>query len=457
VDALRRFLNLKAQDRAFAPDLIRLQEQAPVPLPRLMVWAVVALVCVMLAWASIGRLDIIAVAPGKLVPRSFLQIVQPFEAGIVRELLVREGDAVRKGQVLVRMDTSLSDADNRALTQELQLLALELRRIDAELTDAPFRRRASEPLEAFAQVEAKLLNNRQAYLDSLAEQQAELAKARQDLASAQETEAALKKSLPVLVAQDEGWEKLAQEGYAGKLLAMERKRARIEREGELAAQVHQVSAHRSAIEQAEQRLAQLRSGYRSRLQAERVETLGQHQKLEQELAKQSHRHRLLELTAPQAGVIKDLATHTRGSVVQPATVLMTLVPAGDEILAEVWVDNDDAGFVRAGQRVRLKLATYPFQKYGMIDGTVRQISPDASEAGRGDPDAGLERRDNSSQALRYRALVSLAAPYLERGGTRYPVSPGMQVVSEIHLGTRSVLEYLLSPVQKTVSEAGRER
>lgn len=454
--SLRRLFSLQAPERAFAPDLVRIQEQAPAPLPRLVIGAIAVLFLVLLGWACIGRLDIIAVAPGKLVPRSFLQIVQPFEAGIVRELLVREGDRVSAGQVLVRMDTSLSDADSRALTQELQLLGLELRRIDAELAGTPLRRLAADPADAFMQVEAKLRHNRQAYLDSLAEQQAQLARARQDLAAAAETKSALEKSLPVLIAQDEGWEKLAQEGYAGKLLAMERKRARIEGEGELAAQVHQVSAHRAAIEQAEQRIAQLRSTNQSKLQAERVEILAQHQKLEQEAAKQSHRHGLLELRAPQDGVIKDLATHTPGSVVQPATVLMTLVPAGDVILAEVWVDNEDAGFVRAGQRTRLKLTAYPFQKYGMIDGAVTHISPDASEADRGELDAGLEGQEKAS-ALRYRALVSLSAPYLERAGTRHAVTPGMQVVSEIHLGTRTVLEYLLSPVQKTLSEAGRER
>lgn len=453
---LQRFFRMEADDRAFAPDLVRIQEQAPAPLPRLVIGAIAALFLMLLIWACVGRLDIIAVAPGKLVPQSFLQIVQPFEAGIVRELLVREGDHVRAGQVLVRMDTSLSDADSRALTQELQLLALELRRIDAELAGAPLRRSAADPSDAFMQVETKLRHNRQAYLDSMAEQQAQLAKARQDLAGASETKSALEKSLPVLVAQDEGWEKLAQEGYAGKLLAMERKRARIEREGELAAQVHQVSALEAAIEQAEQRIAQLRSTNQSRLQTERVEILARHQKLEQEVAKQSHRHGLLELKAPQDGVIKDLATHTTGSVIQPGTVLMTLVPAGDKILAEVWVDNEDAGFVRADQRARLKLAAYPFQKYGMVEGKVQHISPDASEPDRSTEDVESASR-NGTRPLSYEALVALHTPYLEARGTRHEISPGMQVTAEIHLGTRTVLEYLLSPVQRTLSEAGRER
>ncbi|HZP89331.1 MAG TPA: biotin/lipoyl-binding protein [Burkholderiales bacterium] len=327
---------LRAQDRAFAPDLARLRDQAPAPLPRVVIGAVVALFALLLAWSAIGRLDIIAVAPGKLVPQNYLQIVQPFEAGIVRELLVHEGDAVQAGQVLVRMDPSLAQADSRALTQEFELKELELRRIDAELAGrSTLVRQPNDAPEPYAQVEAQLQHNRRAFLDSLAEQQAQRDKARQDLAAAQETKAALEKSLPVLIAQDEGWQKLADEGFAGKLLAMERKRARIEREGELAAQRHQVEALHATIEQAEQRLAQLRSTYQSKLQAERVETLAQYQKLEAERTKQSHRQDLLELKAPQAGFIKDLATHTQGSVIQPGTVLMTLVPASGALLAEV--------------------------------------------------------------------------------------------------------------------------
>ena len=165
---------------------------------------------------------------------------------------------------------------------------------------------------------------------------------------------------------------------------------------------------------------------------------------------------VLVLRAPQDGIVKDFATYTLGSVLQPGTVLMTLVPTNDPMQAEVWVQDDDAGFVGAGRPVKLKPATYPFQKYGMIEGTVRRISPDASDAA----DARADRRAgelSSTTGSGYRTLVSLNTPYLEADGKRYPLSPGMQVTAEINLGTRTVLEYILSPVQRTLHEAGRER
>src|SRR5205823_7302414 len=112
-------------------------------------------------------------------------------------------------------------------------------------------------------------------------------------------------------------------------------------------------------------------------------------------AKQAHRQGLLELRAPQAGIIKDLATHTAGTVAAPGTILMTIVPEGDPLLAEVWVSNDDVGFVRPGQAAKLKLAAFQFQKYGLLDGKVLHVNADATEA----PSANTRSEDRKSTRL----------------------------------------------------------
>ena len=152
-------------------------------------------------------------------------------------------------------------------------------------------------------------------------------------------------------------------------------------------------------------------------------------------------------------MIKDLATHTAGTVVQPGTVLASLVPREEKLKAEVWVSNEDIGFVRPGLTVKLKFATYPFQKYGMGQGTVEHVSADAQseEEARDQVLAGGQR------PLRYKALVALDANALEMDGVQYPLSVGMQTTAEILLGDRTVAEYLLSPVKKAWHEAGRER
>jgi len=126
----------------------------------------------------------------------------------------------------------------------------------------------------------------------------------------------------------------------------------------------------------------------------------------------------------------------------------------EPLQAEVWIANVDAGFVQPEQPVRVKVATFPFQRYGMVDGVVRQISADATDRG---TEGAPGRASPAPQPLVYRALVELKSMSVERDGARHPLAPGMQVAAEIHLGTRSVIEYLLSPIRKVAHEVGRER
>jgi HlyD family secretion protein len=457
MDAATRIRTLQADRLDFAPGILRLQDAPPSPLPRLVLWCLLALLAIALVWSAFGRLDIIAVAHGRIVPQSYLQIVQPAESGIVKELLVREGDQVKGGQILARMDMRFSEADRQALRNELAQRSLQLRRIDAELAGTALVAKRDDPPTLFAQVEAQHRARRQAFLDSLETERATLAKAEQDLRAAREIEAKLRQQLPIYREQEQAFDKLTREGYAGRMLFLEKQRDRIEKEQDLKAQQFAIESLNATIEQSRKRIAQLQSNYRQALQNERVETEAQYAKLEQDWNRHVARHELLELRAPQDGIVKDLATHTVGSVLQPGTVLMTLVPTNDPMQAEVWVNHDDAGFIGVGRPAKLKLATYPFQKYGMIEGEVKRVSPDASDL----PDSRADRRAGASEGPSagsgYRTLVSLSTPHLEADGKRYPLSPGMQVTAEINLGTRTVLEYVLSPVQRTLHEAGRER
>jgi HlyD family secretion protein len=416
-------------------------------MPRVVLWTVVLLIAALACWAAVGRLDVVAVAEGRLVPRSQLRIVQPAEGGVMRELLVKEGERVRAGQVLARMDVRATEADAATALNEIALRRLQLRRVDAELAGTALAPLPEDPPRLHAQAEAQREARVQAHEAGLAEQRTVVARARREMQAATETHAKLAGSLPLVQEQERAFEKLARDGYAGKLMVAQRSRERLEVEQDLRAQEHRVEGARAAIEQGERRIAQLIAAYRAQLQSERLEADSQLARLTQELEKLSHRQRLAELRAPADGVVKDLATQTPGAVLAPGTVLMTLVPDGEALVAEVWLANQDAGFVAGGQSAKLKLASFPFQRYGMVDARVARVSADSSER----PDGAR----NASFA--YRAQLEPLVQELRVGEARHALLPGMQLTAEIRLAERSVLEYLLSPVQKVAAEAGRER
>jgi len=448
----------EADPRDFAPGILRVQDRPPSPLGRRVLWTVLALFGAALVWALVGRLDIVAVAEGKLVPASYLKIVQPAEQGIVKEILVQEGERVREGQALIRMDAALTGADAKAIEAEFHDKRLALRRIDAQLLGKAFGREKDDPADLARQVEAQYAANVRAYENALAQERSVLEKSRNDLEAARATKAKLEQVLPHYVEQERAFHKLSKDGFAGRIMATDKARERIEKEQDLRTQEFIIRSNAALIAQSEKRIAQITADYRRQLQTERVETANLYERARQELAKVQHRHGLLELKAPADGTVKDLATHTVGTVAAPGTILMTLVPRDEKMIAEVWVGNQDVGFVRPGQDVKLKLAPFQFQKYGMIEGTVKQVSADATEA----PSANtrsdaLGGRDRPMGPLSFRALVELRTQHLAADGRSYPVAPGMQVAAEIHLGTRSVMEYVLSPVRKAFHEAARER
>ena len=397
----------------------------------------------------------------KLIPQSYVKIVQPAESGIVKEILVHEGDSVRAGQVLMRMDMLITEADSKSIEAEYQRKRATLARIDAELANTPYAPEPGIAPELAQEIAAQYRANRAAQEAALAEERSRLARYRHDLASAEQVKTRLIESLPYYQEQDKAFEKLARDGFAGNLMASDKRREYLEKEQELKTQSHQIEAERASVVQSEKRLAQIDSDYRRQLYAERNEIHGQAEKLAQEVAKQTHRKSLMELKATQDSVVKDLATHTAGTVVQPGTVLLTLVPKEENLRAEVWINNEDIGFVREGQPVKVKFAAFPFQKYGMVEGTVEHVSADSADgntANSGNPE---ERTNGKAQGLVYKALIALKAMHLELGEApdiqRFTLNAGMQANAEILLGTRTVMEYLLSPVRKAWHEAGRER
>lgn len=454
----RRIVGVDPLD--FSPGLLRIQTQPPAPFARTMLNLLLGLLFLLILWAAFGKLDVVATAEGKLIPQTYVKIVQPFEQGMIRDILVSEGQHVHAGQVLMRLDTTLSDADGKAINADYLGKQIALRRIDAELADkAEFKREASDPNELYAEALAQFRANRLAYQSALAEERSNRDKAISDLAAAQEARSKLMQVLPHYREQDQAYTDLAKDGYVSRLAATDKGRERIEKEQDLKTQEHLIQSGQATLALSSRKLEQISAGYRQKLQTERADVSDKLDKTQAEQTKQQYRHELLELKASQDGIIKDVATHTIGTVISPGTILMTLVPQDEILRAEVWVTNQDVGFIHTGQPAKVKFASYQFQKYGMVDGQVAHLSADASDnnqqgAGQAAP---ANAKPGGNQPAAYRALIDLKAQELLADGVRHVLTPGMQVTAEIHLGTRTILEYLLSPVLGAFQEAGRER
>ncbi len=437
--------------------LFELVTRDPSQTSRWTVWVIGALLASLLLWSVIARLDIVAVAEGRLVPQTFVKVVQPADAGILREILVVDGQKVHKGEVLIRLDPTITAADRRSAASQLSLKRLEIRRIDAQLSGRPLEALPDDDRVLLAQVRMDGLARERAWRDQVAQEEATHARNESELLAARETLTKLERTLPMYERSARAYEDLARKSLVGSLEAEQKQREAVEHSQDLKSQQALVASLESTLRAQQKKVEQITSAYRSSLQAERSQRVGEVAQLVEEFRKQGFREGLLELRAPQDGVVKDLATTTVGAVVQTGAVLLNLVPEQEPLRAEVYIRNEDIGFVRQGQSVRLKLVAYPFTKYGLLEGHVKNISADASRMGADDNASTRSRDPARSNTSVFKAMIELDRQRLDANGLQLPIVAGMAVQAEIREGQRTMLEYLLSPVQRVAGEAGRER
>lgn len=316
-------------------------------------------------------------------------------------------------------------------------------RIDAELGNKPL----PGGLSAAASVE--FAARKAAYDAARTEAQLAALKASAELQAAQ-AEMARLRDLELFASKQERMNvSLKQQGFISEAAFDEKQRDARDAQNRMASQAKTLTALASASQQAQAALLRVQTEYQKALVVEQAQVLAELSKVSSELAKAEHREALTELKSPVSGTVNSLAVKTPGQVVQPGAVLLSVVPESESLIAEVWVRNEDAGFVSPDMPVKVKLATFPFQKYGWIEGKVKWIGADSET-----PET---MRNAAGEILFYRARVSLSRQHLEREGKHFEAKPGMQVVSDLQLGERTLLEYLTSPLKKTVLEAARER
>lgn len=435
---------------AFSPHLLSVEKTPPSPLPTLLLRLLLAFTIIILLWALVGELDIVARGQGNLVPQNRVQIVQPLEDSRVDQVLVVEGQQVKKGQVLFTMDSTLTEAEKGKYDYEVSLAKLQLMRIQAQLDEKPFRVDLPEHqdqynLNQYKQVKAQYDTQSTAYQTQLDEAQAQKARLKKELDASQMMVKSLATAIPIFKETESAYNRLKQKGHINKLGALEKKRERIIAEKELQEEKYRVDSLTAQLLESDSRLKRIQAEYKRRLVEEQVQLTARIHQFEEELKKLRYRENLTELSAPVDGIVQNVATHTQGAIVPAGTVVLSVVPSDDPLKAEVLVDNRDVAHIEPGMPVRVKVSSYEFQKYGMLDGQVETISPDAID------------EENNPLMKKYRVLIALSKQFIEREGKQFSLRPGMQVISEIRLGTRTVMDYLLSPIQRAVLSAGKEK
>jgi hemolysin D len=425
-----------ADEAAFLPAALSLQETPVHPAPRRAMWAIMALFGLALAWSCIGEVDIVAVAPGRIIVSDRTKVVQPLEAGVIKAIKVKDGDQVLAGQVLIELDPTTATADRESVGQQLKAAQAEALRTKALLA-ALQRGMAGGGGDAQQQAEWDDITAKLARLD------AETARRRAEVATVQEAIAKLQATLPLAGRREADFKALTDQGFVSGHASQDRMRERIELERDLATQQARLHEAQAALAESHQGklayLAETRRALNDRLTKAALDVA----QLSQQGAKTLNREQLMQLAAPVSGTVQQLAVHTAGGVVTPAQPLLVIVPDGAEVTAEVTLENKDIGFVRPGQEVAVKVDSFPFTRYGLVPATVLQVTRDAVV-------------DDKRGAI-FPALLRLRKAEMDIDGRMLRLTPGMTVSAEIKTGRRRVIDYLLSPLQQTLHESLGER
>ena len=469
VSSFRRTHAQRGEELAFLPAALEIVETPPSPIGRAIGATIIFLFCVALIWASVGTLDIVASASGKIVPSGRTKVIQPFETGVVRSIRVQDGQAVKAGDVLIELDPTVNAAERDHLHNDLLAEQLNIARLRAALAggDDP----AAEFTPPAGADQALISAQRQLLLNQVTEHRAKIAAlARQQAQKEAEqgTIAAtihkLGTTIPVVQQRVDIRKALMEKELGSKLTYFETLQQLVEQQEDLAVQKSHLSEAEAAAAAIRETRGQAAAEYRHTLSDELAKSEQKASGLTQDLIKAEQKTKLQLLTAPVDGVVQQLAIHTVGGVVTPAQSLLVVVPNDSRLEIEAMVSNRDIGFVHAGQEAEIKIDTFNFTRYGLLHGEVLTVSQDAvirdRKQDRSD-DRGLGAQNDSSepkgQELNYTARISLDRTRMQIDDRMVNLSPGMATTVEIETGSRSILSYLLSPLLRYRLEVFHER
>lgn len=406
------------------------------------------LIVVMLLWATFSNVDQVVVTRGKLVTPLPNIVLQPMETALIEALHVRVGQVVKKGEKLATLDPTFATADLAQIRGRFASMDNQSKRLEAELSGRRFNASGQPGDEA---LQANLAREKQANFDARKVRLAEnVARVKAGLETNIREQKVLEDRVRSLLEIEKMQEQLSSQQYQSRLRLLESRERRQEVEHDLVVSRHREAEQKRELAAAEAELSAFMKEWRQKSMEELVTARRERDALAEQVQKADRRSRLVTVTAPVDAVVLEVAKRSAGSVVREAEPLFTLVPLDAPLEAEVQVESDDVGWLKLADRTRIKIDSFPFQKHGVLPGSVRTISEDAFTR-----ESPMRQPGQRTDAY-YLSRIELGEGRLKNVPANTRLLPGMTLTAEIVVGTRSVISYFLYPIMRAFDEAIRE-
>ena len=429
----------------FLPSILEVTETPPSPVGRAVLWTIVALLVIGGIWVFVGEVDEVAVANGRVIPVGNVKIVQSQNKGAIKELMVREGDYVEEGQTLLVLDTTKTQADVDQLKKQVAYYAMTVDRLQAEMNDQPFTppdNKEGDLDQKDIDAQVSLYNSRRTKL--MADQQKNAAAIAQEEAAIESAQAQQQKYralYEVAYEKEQRLEQLFEQSAVSYFQLLEGRATRVEYQKSAEAMDQEIQKEQAKLAEAMDNQATTDSAYRQETMTQLVEAKRQLNAYQEELTKANETNVQSEITAPVSGRVNQLSVHTVGGVVSEGQALMMVVPDDVTLEIEAYADNKDIGFIQKGQEAEVKVETFNFQKFGMVEAKVAEISPDV-----------IDNTQDKQKDGKYRLTLSL-----DEDQSGIDLSPGMNVAAEIKIKKKRIIDFFLDPFRQYKDEALRER
>ena len=395
---------------------------------------------ILLLWSMIAQVDEVTKGQGKVIPSSKLQLIQASDPSTIRELLVRSGQRVHRGELLARLDNTESSSQLGQIQAETESLAARSSRLESEGTGIGGACAGTDcgSEAALKSVRQSALRSKVAALNATADQR------RRDGSEAQATINSLQGSLAIALRQVSMLEPLAAKNIVPQTELLDKRKEVNDLQGRIAAAREQQGRAAAAVREAQAQAAEAGFSFRQDALNEASQVNQKIAVNEQSLRGARGKLDRTELRSPVDGVVNDVQVTTIGGFVQAGQKVMEVVPMGEKLLVETRVKPSDIAFIKVGDKALVKVTAYDFSTYGGLDGRVVQVSADSVY-------------DDKEREAYFTVIVETGRSYLMSQGRMLPITPGMMTDTQIITGRKSVLSYLLKPMLKARSEALRER